>query len=60
MMSLGFPKRNFKSSNLFLIELTLMFHIKMLLGCINLRNDGNSVLEEAGKNFLNQNECNEF
>ena len=62
MMSKDFPRRNFKSSKLFLIELTLMYDKIIFLGQNALRlykpsNDGTSVLGEPGKDFPNQNEC---
>ena len=55
-----FPRRSFKSSNLFLIELTLMYD--KIVACINLRlyksfNDDTNVLVETGKDFPNQNGC---
>ena len=62
MMSKAFPRRNFKSSNLFLIELTLIYDkiILFVLNALRLYNPSNddiSVLGEAGKDFPNQNEC---
>ena len=59
MMPKDLPTRNFNSSNLFLIELTLMYDKIMFLGKNALRlykpsHDDTSVLGEAGKDFLNQ------
>ena len=62
MMFKDFPGNIFKSSNLFLIEVTLMYDKAIFLGQNALRlykpsNDGTSVLGEACKDFPNQNEC---
>ena len=62
MISKVFPRRSFKSSNLFPVELTLMYDKIIFLGQNALRlyqssNDDINVLGETGKDFPNQNEC---